>query len=613
MTKEKSMYDLNSDETVTHQTRVPTDRLFKAACAISEPHPDTLSTEHLLLAMHGVNDGLWVWDVTQEKAYYSTRWKQILGFADSEIGNDLQAWHGRIHPEDRVGFHALIKAHKQLPGSSFEIEQRLRCADGYYRWVLVRGRAFGDTNGNVCQFAGSLTDISSRKSAEQHLRHIATHDSLTGLKNRAYVMEAINSRLSQPDAAPFALALLDLDQFKRVNDSLGHNVGDQMIYIQARRLRDHVGAQNLVARLGGDEFAILFDCSDGTDAVLLSLQAALRELAQSVPTPEYVLYGSASAGIVLDSSGYTTATALLRDADTALYAAKSKGRNQYAIFDGAMREKALLHMRLEADLRMAVERNELRLHYQPIVSLETGAITSLEALLRWQHPTLGTLMPSVFMNLVLESEVAAHIDEWVITRACRDLAYWQVRFPMAAMLAVSVNLTGPRYADPSLVPMVQRALERSGLPPSSLVLEVTEAITIEQATVVAANLERLRRYGVGLCLDDFGTGYASLSHLHRLPFQMLKIDQSFVSDMEYDFQKQTIIRSVVALAQALRMHVIAEGVETADHRRRLAAVGCTFGQGYHFSHPLDAATLATMLETQQLPWQATTRRLAAIS
>lgn len=587
----------------THYTRVPTDRLFRVACATSEPRPEALSIEQLLLALHGVNDGLWVWDIEQEKAYFSTRWKEILGYAEEEIGNDVQAWHGRIHPEDRIGFHALMKSYLQLPGASFEIEQRLRCVDGRYRWVLVRGRAFGDVHGKVCQFAGALTDISSRKSAEQHLRHIATHDSLTGLKNRAFLMEEINTRLAQPDALPFALALLDLDQFKRVNDSLGHNVGDQMLYIQARRLRDEAGGQTLVARLGGDEFAILFAPSEDREAVLVTISAVLRELAQSVPTPEYVLYGSASAGVVLDSSGYTSATALLRDADTALYAAKAKGRNQYAIFDGAMREQAMLHMRLEADLRGALERNELRLHYQPIVALDTGTITSIEALLRWQHPTLGMLMPSVFMDLLLESDLAARIDEWVLNRACGDLAYWQVRFPSAAMLVVSVNLTAPRYADPALVPMVQRALERTGLPPRSLVLEVTEAITIDQAAVVSANLERLQRIGVGLCLDDFGTGYASLSHLHRMPFQSLKIDHSFVSDMEYDFQKQTIIRSVVALAQALRMQVIAEGVETHDHRRRLAAAGCGFGQGYLFSHPIDATALTAVFDMQQMPWQ----------
>lgn len=437
----------------------------------------------------------------------------------------------------------------------------------------------------------------ARALLERRLAHQAYHDALTGLPNRVAFVASLDraiARTSGRREAP-AVLFLDLDGFKHVNDSLGHAAGDQLLVVVAERLRACLRPEDIVARLGGDEFTILL-----TDPVDLHGAVRVAERVTAALTAPIVLDGRAvtvttSIGIVLGTVDYHRGDDLLRDADVAMYQAKHGGKARYAVFEVGMNAGALGRLELESDLRRAVAGDEFVVHYQPKVTLATGRIAGVEALVRWQHPQRGLLFPADFIPLAEETGLIVPLGRWVLAESCRQVRAWQEATPAAPPLGLCVNLSARQFRHPDLVEDVAQALLASGLAPGSLTLEITESLLMAEAETAYTTLRALKNLGLGLAIDDFGTGYSSLAYLKRFPVDLLKIDKAFVAGLGHDPADTGIVRAVLALAATLELEVVAEGVETKEQCAELRALGCVLGQGYHFAKPQDAAAMAALL------------------
>ena len=551
------------------------------------------SEERYALAARGANDGLWDWNLASNEVYYSPRWTSMLGCDHGEVGATPDDWLNRIHPDDVERVRAAIAAHVAGEAPHLETEYRVRHHDGHYVWVLCRGVAVHDPEGRPYRMAGSQTDITDRKNTEEQLVHDAFHDALTKLPNRALFTDLLARSLGRARRrSDYRLAVLfiDLDRFKVVNDSLGHSIGDELLIAITRRIERCVRPGDTVARLGGDEFTILVDdIGDSGDATRVA-DRIQRELAQPFDLSGHEVFTSASIGIALSASGYREADDLLRDADIAMYRAKAMGKARYEVFDTAMHAHAKALLELETDLRRAVDRDEFRLQYQPLVTLETGRITGFEAVVRWQHPVHGLIGPAAFIPIAEETGLIIPIGRWVLREACRQMRTWQDRYPALTDLAISVNLSGKQFAQPGLVEEIDRALKETGLQPQRLRLEITESVVMENAASAMGMIDQLRALKVKIDVDDFGTGYSSLSYLQRFSLDHLKIDRSFVSAIGTDGgENAEIVRTIVTLAHHLGMDAVAEGVETADQLALLRELGCQLVQGYLFAKPLDEA------------------------
>ena len=420
-------------------------------------------------------------------------------------------------------------------------------------------------------------------------------DPLTGLPNRVLFMERLERLLAGgPSAAPFAVLFLDIDRFKIINDSLGHVAGDELLVEIARRLEGSLRASDTVARyegdhtlarMGGDEFTVLLEGIGDADRALAIANRLCAAVAQPFQLQGREVVTSVSVGLVLSADRYQRAEDMVRDADTAMYRAKDLGKARCEIFDSSMLTAAEERLALEQDLRRAHERNELELYYQPIVSLSEGRLTGFEALLRWNHPVRGLVLPAKFIPIAEDTGLIVPIGTWALHEACRQIRSWDLEFPHAGHLVVNVNLSARQCTHPDLLQDVRRILDDTGVAPSRLKLEITEGVLLEHSQVVGNVLRELRSLGVQLGLDDFGMGYSALSYLQNFPFQTIKIDRAFVSDMDSGSNTE-IIRAIVALADGLAMNVTAEGIETADQVQRLQGLSCEFGQGYYFDKPL---------------------------
>ena len=556
------------------------------------------SEERYALAVRGANDGIWDWDLKQSKIYLSPRWKEMLGVADASLSDDPEEWFSRVHPEDVDQLKGAINAHLSGETPHLEIEYRIRHADGSYRWMLARGLAVRDANGAVSRIAGSQTETTARKKAEAQLLHDAFHDALTGLANRALFLDRLQMTLGAARRKAndqFAVLFLDMDRFKNVNDSLGHAAGDRLLQMLAERLETFLRPGDTLARLGGDEFAILInDINDPGGAVHVAkrLQSLLGK---RFLIDQNEVFVSASIGIALSSTGYSSADEILRDADIAMYRAKAAGKNRYEIFDHQMHEAAVALLKLEMDLRRSLEAGDFVMYYQPIVALGGGRMVGFEGLVRWRHPERGLVAPQQFIAVAEETGLIVPLGWWVLTESCNQLGRWQKRYPMDPPLSVSVNVSGKIFRQREMVPKIISILEEAKLTPSSLRLEITENILMDHGEAALERLAELRALGVQLHVDDFGTGYSSLSYLQRFHYDTLKIDRSFVANMEQSEDADAIIETILGLANMLGMNVIAEGIETAEQCRLLRGMQCPQGQGFWFSHPLPADQAEAMI------------------
>ena len=448
--------------------------------------------------------------------------------------------------------------------------------------------------------------ISSQlKESKEHFRHAAFHDTLTNLPNRALLAENLKfviERAKQHEDYQFAVLFLDLDRFKNVNDSLGHSIGDQLLIAMARRLESCTREADMVARLGGDEFAVLLDgIPDQNEAARMG-QRIQEKLQSPFNLSGHEVFTTTSIGIALSSTGYDHPENMLRDADTAMYRAKAKGKACYEIFDKGMHTHAVYLLQMENDLRRAIEREELRVHYQPIVSLDSGQLAGFEALVRWQHPERGFINPSDFIPLAEDTGLIVPLGLWVLRRACEQLGQWQWQSAANRSLFMSVNLSGKQVARPKLVSEIRQVLEETRIDPKYLKLEITESAVMENAETAVQLLRRLKALGVHLSIDDFGTGYSSLGYLHRFPVNTLKVDRSFVGRIGEAAENIEIVRTIISLAENMGMEVVAEGVETLSQLAQLRKLNCQYGQGYLFSRPVDAESVSTWI-SRKPHWQ----------
>ena len=553
------------------------------------------SEERYALAAQGANDGLWDWDLTRRKIFLSARWKAQLGLAEGEVSDDPEQWIERVHPDDRDRLLGDLNLHLEGRSTHLETEVRVRHVDGSWRWMLVRAAAVRDASGKAYRVAGSQTDITERKQAEEKLLHDALHDALTGLPNRSLFMDRLGQAMAFRQRRAdyrFAVLFLDVDRFKTVNDSLGHMRGDQLLVQVARRVVACVRPGDTVARLGGDEFAVLLEDYFEPDEPLRAAERIHQALAAPHDLEGTEVFATASIGVAMGAPGYARAEEVLRDADTAMYRAKDLGRARHAVFHPTMHAHARAQLQLETDLRRAIERGELRLRYQPVVSLETGKTTGCEALIVWEHPTRGLVPPDDFIPAAEETGQIVPIGRWALEQACRDCKSWDG-------VTVSVNLSGKQLVQPDLLDQVRTALSSSGLDARRLRLEVTESVIMENAGPAGLLLSQLKAMQVHLLLDDFGTGYSSLSYLHNFRFDTLKIDKSFVLRLEGAGKQAEIVRTIVSLARALSMAVVAEGVENPAQLQALRALHVESAQGYFFSRPLDAERFGALVHAQQ--------------
>jgi diguanylate cyclase (GGDEF)-like protein/PAS domain S-box-containing protein len=552
------------------------------------------SEERYALAARGANDGLWDWEIASDTAYYSERWKSILGYGESSFPGRIDSWLKRIHPEDVERVQAELDAHFRGETEQFENEHRVRHKDGSYRWVLIRGLAVRDAGGQPQRMAGSLTDIASRKRVEEQLAKDALYDPLTSLPNRAFftnLLERSVRRGRRRQDYRFAVLFLDLDRFKLVNDSLGHDTGDQLLIGVSDRLERCLRPGDVVARLAGDEFCILVDAiKDANDAIRVA-ERVQEELKTPFMLGGHRVFASASIGIAT-SQDYTDGPEhLLRDADTAMYRAKTRGRARFEIFDKAMHERAMQVLELEGDLRTALEQEQFRLVYLPVVSLETKKIIGFEALVRWEHPTRGLIPPAEFVPVAEETGVIIPLGIWVLREACAQMAKWKQQIPAHDDLTMSVNLSAKQLQQADLVFQVSDVLRETGVEPNRLKLEVTETVLMDDPEYSTSVVQKLNDLGIQVQIDDFGTGYSSLSYLNRLHIDTLKIDRSFISSLGSPGERAVIVHAIIRLARELGINVIAEGVETSEQLQSLRSLECAHGQGFLFSQPVggDAA------------------------
>ena len=541
-------------------------------------------------ALRGANDGIWDWHVDQDRLYVSERWASMLDLNRDSIGESSASWFGRVHPDDLPEFRQAIDAHIKGQTPSVHHEYRIRQNNGGYIWVLVRGVAEVTTAGQL-RMAGSQSDISARKDAEQRLNHAAHHDPLTGLANRMRLDEQMQKTFMKrrKGGAHEALLFIDLDRFKLINDSLGHNVGDRVLVEVAQRLRDALRPSDQLFRFGGDEFIVLLhELSCERDAEQIS-QRILDNLHQPLHMDGRVLVVSASIGIApLHDHG--KALDVLQAADLALYRAKSAGKARFAHYSEALQDTAQHHLELESALGQALQHNEFELHYQPIYRLEQGAplMSGVEALVRWRHGE-RLISPLEFIPALEESGEIIRVGEWVLRQACQQTRLWQLAGH--GHLRCSVNISSLQLQQADFILRVIDILRESGLPPASLILEITESQLMHDDLDTLACLNELASLGVLLALDDFGTGYSSLGYLARFPLHILKLDKSFIGGIPYDNKQSSISQAIIGLGRSLGLEVVAEGIESPAQLDFVVGEGCHYAQGYWFSRPRPAAQM----------------------
>ncbi len=527
--------------------------------------------------------------------YASPSHERILGYSPSYlIGKNAFDF---IHPEDVNGALHVFTQAMQDTSNTLCVEFRFRHQDGSWRYLeSTVSNLVADPS--VKGMAINTRDITERKRVEAQLLHNAFHDPLTNLPNRALFMDRLGRAIEHAkrhENYQFAVLFIDLDRFKVINDSLGHTLGDRLLIAIASRLKPFLRLGDTVARLGGDEFTILLEgIKDVSDALQVAEQIQ-AQLQLSFVLEKQEVFTTASIGIAVGDLGYDCAEEILRHADIAMCRAKALGKARYEVFKVNMRNRAIALLQLETDLHLAIARQEFCLYYQPIVSLTTGWLNGFEALIRWQHPQKGLISPADFIPLAEETGLIVPIGKWVLRSACHQLCQWQKQFPCNPPLSISVNISAKQFSQPNLCDQISQVLQETGLDGTSLKLELTESILMENAESTVAILQQIKAMKVQLYMDDFGTGYSSLSYLHRFPIERLKIDRSFINRMDLDSEPSAIVRTIISLAHELQMNVTAEGIEKVEQLQKLKKLGCEYGQGYYFSEPVDAATAETFL------------------
>ncbi len=558
----------------------------------------TESETRYAIAARGANDGLWDWDIKKSRWFFSERWAAQLGLSPEAGPSDFEAWLALIHPEDRDNFINRWQAHIKGQTHHFECEYRaLNQSSSDYVWMLARGMAIFSEPGMALRFAGSQTDIDNRKRGEQRQELAALSDPLTGLPNRVLLLDRMGrslARMSRNKRYGFCVLMLDTNHFKLINDSLGHEKGDELLVAMARRLEELLRPGDTVARLGGDEFVILLEDMRGHRDVMVIAERVHAQIKPVFNVRGREIFATVSIGLALSEGHEGDAEELLRDAETALVQSKALGPSQQVIFDPAMHAQAVSRLELETDLRRAIEAKNFSLHYQPLMRMRDGSLYGFEALLRWQHPERGMIPPVEFIPLAEETRQIVALGRLVLEMALNQWQQWQA-LGLTQGLTLNVNLSGEEIKRETLANEIQGMVESRGLLAQQLQFEITESVLMDNPAAAATSFQKLRGHGFRLAIDDFGTGYSSLSYLHRFEVDTLKIDRSFVSRIDGLSQNEAVIVAVVAMAQNLGLGVVAEGVENEVQRDRLLAMGCELAQGFFFARPMTAEAAGAYL------------------
>jgi diguanylate cyclase (GGDEF)-like protein/PAS domain S-box-containing protein len=550
------------------------------------------SEERFRSLVQNSSDVISIVDADGGVRYHSESVRRVLGYDPGELvdGDPLSL----VHPDDRERVARFVAEAALRPGVTAAETWRIRHRDG--AWLhseTVAANLLEDPN--VRGLVLNTRDVSDRKELEAQLVHQAFHDGLTGLANRTLFAERVEHALGRSGKGELAVLFIDLDDFKHVNDSLGHAAGDQLLVAAARRLQGCLRPADTAARLGGDEFAVLLERVTDAEAAAAVAGRVLDTLHQPFGLNGRTIPIKASLGVATGRPGTDEAEELLRNADVAMYAAKAGGKDRYELFRPDMHEDMLQRLELETELRHAADRDQLVLHYQPIVELVSGRITRVEALVRWEHPTKGLLPPSAFIPLAEEQGLIGPIGNWVLLQACLQARRWQDQFPDAPPLSVHVNLSGRQLEEQRLVGEVVQALDTARLSPRLLTLEITESVLVSDIEAMSARLRELKGLGVLLAIDDFGTGYSSLSYLRRFPIDMLKIDKAFVDGIGRGREDTALAHAIIKLSNTLQLHAVAEGIEEPEQATNLVTLGCRDGQGFYFSRPLPTAAMTELL------------------
>ena len=552
------------------------------------------SEEQLRLAMEAAQMGMWYWEVDTDRFLHSEGLSVLFGGRADDPLTDYRVFRDRLHPEDRELLEATLR-HAIRKGADFQADGRVVWPDGSIHWLANRGQVHRGPDGHAQRVIGVAMEITDRKIAEQRIAHMAHHDALTGLPNRVLLRDRIQQAIAQAhrNGKELAVLFLDLDRFKTINDSLGHQLGDRLLQSVASRLLVCVREGDTVARVGGDEFVIVIPgISSSADASHVASKI-LEVLASPFHLSGNDLHVGASLGISLYPADGGDAETLMRNADTAMYHAKDSGRGNFQFFTHHMNVTAQQRLTLETALRRALEGREFELHYQPIYDLRDPSVTGFEALLRWKAPGRELAPPAQFIAVAEESGLIVPIGEWVLREALTQAKAWHAQ---GRPLMVSVNVSAHQLARPSFVDRLRRLLDETDVEPGLLELEVTEGVIIEGASDARDTIDRIAALGVGIAIDDFGTGYSGLAYLKRLPIDTVKIDQSFVRDLTVDPDDAAIVTAIVAMAASLGVDVVAEGVETEQQLAQLRLLGCHRAQGFYFARPMDAAAVERFLE-----------------
>ncbi len=561
------------------------------------------SRDRYQLAASGVNDGIWDLHIKSQELYLSSRAQEVMGISQAKTEPNMMSLWNQVHPEDKPAVRQALTAHLEKKTQHFEAECRINYKKDRYRWILCRGVVEFSRSGAAKRMAGSISDISARKASEAVLVHEATHDALTGLPNRTFFLKRLNETLmkeSEKDRS--AVFFLDVDRFKMVNDSFGHHAGDELLKVISVRLHQCLRDTDVLARLSGDEFGILLTpISNKKEATRMAenIRAAFNE---PIHLGDQMIYTSLSIGIAMSSKTKHVAGSLMRDADTALYKAKSDSRGTFAVFDRAMHKEAKAKMQLDTNLRTAVKKGQFDLALQPIYNVHTEALHSFEALIRWKDSKGKFVPPSEFIPLAEETGLIQDIGAWVLQEACEQLSKIRNKNTHLDQVRMAVNVSPKQLLQPGFVSFVRACLKNNDLSGSDLCIEITESVLIDDPKWIHEQFNELREIGVKIHLDDFGTGYSSLSALHDFPLDSVKVDRSFIARLGDEDDSTEVVNAIIRVARSLELQVIAEGVETPAQLSTIKSLGCDFGQGFLLARPTDPAILPNHPTIHQLQY-----------
>jgi len=555
------------------------------------------SEERYALASLATNDGLWDWNLLSNEIYFSPRWKSLIGYEEESLKNSPDEWFNRVHPDYVEELTSSIIAHinDRFDRSNFETTYPILHKDRNYRWMFCRGIKVTNSENKIYRIVGSQTDITHLKETEEKLHHQSLYDGLTSLPNRKFFLEKLSQLFASATANldnNFAILFIDLDRFKKINESLGHLVGDELLIDFSHRLKTTLKNEDTLARLGSDEFVILLEkIVDLKDAIDLA-ETIFKQLDKPFYLKGIEVFINASIGIAIFNNKYEYIQEILRDADTAMDRAKAKGKGNYVVFSPDMHLESITNLEIENSLRLAIDNLEFEVFYQPIVRLKNSQIVGFEALVRWQHPEKGRISPDKFIPIAEETGLIVPIGYWVMEEACRQMKEWQNKYKSAQNMTISVNLSPVQLEqnspndDLNCPQKIRNILAKTELKPQHLKLEITETTIMESIEKANRSFQEIKAFGIKLSMDDFGTGYSSLNYLNDLPIDTLKIDRSFIKELANNSSKLELTKTIINLAQNLKMETIAEGIETIEQQNLLTELNCEYGQGYLFSRPI---------------------------